>query len=489
MSCFAPFNLSFDHVVKNYEGLYVVGVFSGIQPTDSFKELDEKCAGFLTKSIKNSSFTGKSKTSISIFAEIQGKIIQVLCIGLGDKNCKNSNLCYSKLGASIWHLIKTRNKVVTIDFRDSTIEAKSISHIAEGIKMKAFEVDCYKTKKDESSIIKNLIVIGADTNYFEKLNAVIEGNILTRRVVMDPPNVLYPETMALKAKSLVDNGVSVEILGEAELRALGMNAMVGVGQGSAFESKLIVLELGPKDKQPIVLVGKGVTFDTGGISIKPADKMDEMKGDMAGAAAILGLFNALAIKKTDVHVVGILGMVENMPSGTAQRPGDIVKSMSGQTIEILNTDAEGRLVLADALWYAQDRFKPKCMIDLATLTGAIRIALGHEFAGLFSNDDELANGLIEAGKEVGEDLWRMPLHENYDKEIDSDIADVKNIGSGRGAGSSTAAHFLKRFTNNVPWAHLDIACVAYDNKPTSLTPKGATGFGVRLLDNWIEKLK
>lgn len=485
MSCFSAFNLIFEESIKNYNGLYVVVGFDDSTLSNSFKEIDEKSNGFLTKAIKNSNFSFKNNTNISLFIPIDEKLIQVLCVGVSKKE-STDNLFWTKLGASLWNLIKTKSESVTVDFR--WVDPKHISHVSEGLKLKAFEVDCYKTKKDNKKVLKEIKVIGADQLYFKNLDAVVRGNILTRRVVMDPPNVLYPETMALKAKNLVDYGVSVEVFGEAELRDLQMNAMVGVGQGSAFESKLIVLEYGNKDEAPIVLVGKGVTFDTGGISIKPSAKMDEMKADMGGAAAILGLFKALALKKTNVHVVGVLGMVENMPSATAQRPGDIVKSMSGQTIEVLDTDAEGRLVLADCLWYGQNRFNPKYMIDLATLTGAIRIALGHEYGGLFSENDELCDALIKAGNEVGEKLWRMPLHKNYDKDIDSDIADLKNIGSGRGAGATIAAQFLKKFTNNVPWAHLDIAAVHYDNKPTDLSPKGATGFGVRLLDAFINNL-
>jgi leucyl aminopeptidase len=245
---------------------------------------------------------------------------------------------------------------------------------------------------------------------------------------------------------------------------------------------------GPKDQNPVAIVGKGVTFDTGGISIKPSNNMEDMKYDMAGSGVVLGLMKALAARKAKVNVVGVMGMVENMPSGSAQRPADVVKSMSGQTIEVINTDAEGRLVLADALWYTQDRFKPQAMVDLATLTGAITVALGQEYAGLFSNNDELSAALLNAADATGEDTWRMPLCKAYDKDIDSDIADMKNVGSGRGAGSATAAHFLQRFVNDVPWAHLDIAGMAWDKKGRSLSHKGATGYGVRLLDAYIKQV-
>jgi leucyl aminopeptidase len=275
------------------------------------------------------------------------------------------------------------------------------------------------------------------------------------------------------------------------LRKLGMNALLGVAQGSAQPPRVVVMEwhgspaAGDNRRPPLAFIGKGVTFDTGGISIKPAAGMGDMKWDMAGSAVVIGLMQLLAARKANVNAVGVVGLVENMPSGTAQRPGDIVASMSGQTIEVLNTDAEGRLVLADALWYCQDRYKPRLMIDLATLTGAVVVALGHHRAGLFSNNDELANQLIAAGKVAGEEVWQLPLDESYDHEIDSDAADVKNIGSGRAAGSILGAQFLQRFVNDVPWAHLDIAGMAWSSKDTATVPKGATAFGVRLLDQLV----
>ncbi len=272
-----------------------------------------------------------------------------------------------------------------------------------------------------------------------------------------------------------------------------MNALLGVGQGSARPPRVVVMQWhGAKGSagagsQPLAFVGKGVTFDTGGISIKPAAGMGDMKWDMAGSAVVIGLMRLLAARKAPVNAVGVVGLVENMPSGTAQRPGDIVTSMSGQTIEVLNTDAEGRLVLADALWYCQDRFKPRLIIDLATLTGAVIVALGHHRAGLFSNNDELADRLVEAGKAVGEQVWRLPLDDSYDREIDSDAADVKNIGGGRAAGSIIGAQFLQRFVNEVPWAHLDIAGTAWSTKDAPTVPKGATAFGVRLLDRFVSQ--
>jgi len=319
------------------------------------------------------------------------------------------------------------------------------------------------------------------------LGAAAEAIAFTRDLVSEPANILYPETLAERAASLTKFGLSVEILDENSMRDLGMGALLGVAQGSVRPPRLVVMEHrgGPTGIAPVAFVGKGVTFDTGGISIKPAAGMGDMKWDMAGAGAVIGLMRLLDARKARVNAVGIVGLVENMPSGSAQRPGDIVRSMSGQTIEVLNTDAEGRLVLADALWYCQDRFKPQLMVDLATLTGAIIVALGNEYAGLFANNDELAERLIASGEAVGEKLWRMPLGEAYDRAIDSDAADVKNIGGDRGAGSTIGAQFIKRFVNDVPWAHLDIASVAWSKKDSSTVPKGATAFGVRLLDRFV----
>ena len=304
--------------------------------------------------------------------------------------------------------------------------------------------------------------------------------------------MIYPDTLAKQAKTLEKLGVKVQILGEAEMRRLGMGALLGVGQGSARDSKLVVMQWngGPKGRakaaQPIAFVGKGVTFDTGGISIKPREGLDELKCDMGGSGVVIGLMKALAGRKAKVNVVGVVGCVENMPDGNAQRPGDIVTSMSGQTIEILDTDAEGRLVLAEALYYTNQRFKPKFMVNLSTLTGAIMVALAHHNAGLFSNNDQLAERLTQAGLDVDETLWRMPLGEAYDKMIDSKIADMKNL-AGRLGGSITAAQFLQRYVGNTPWAHLDIAAVVWTETDTPTVPEGATAFGVRLLDRLVKK--
>ena len=370
--------------------------------------------------------------------------------------------------------------------------AEAAARAGFGARLRSYRFDRYRTKEkaDRKPTLAGLTVGAPDAaaarKAFKPLDRLADGVFLTRDLVSEPPNIMYPETLAAQGEALRELGVEVEVLGEDAMRELGMGSLLGVGQGSVRESKLLVMQWqggGDKD-QPVAFIGKGVTFDTGGISIKPAAGMEDMKWDMGGSGVVIGLMKALAGRKAKCNAVGVAGLVENMPSGAAQRPGDIVTSMSGQTVEVLNTDAEGRLVLADALWYAQDRFKPKFMIDLATLTGAIIIALGNENCGLFSNNDELADRIAAAGRAVGERAWRMPLGEAYDKELASDAADMKNIG-GRGAGSITAAQFLQRFVNDVPWAHLDIAGVTWSKKDKPTVPKGGTGFGVQLLDRLV----
>ncbi|MBI3199226.1 MAG: leucyl aminopeptidase, partial [Rhodospirillales bacterium] len=320
------------------------------------------------------------------------------------------------------------------------------------------------------------------------LEPTIDAVFFARDLVSEPANMLYPVEFARRAKELTKLGVKVEVLGEAEMKKLGMNVLLGVGQGSERESQLLVMRWmnGPKSQAPVALIGKGVTFDTGGISLKPAGGMEDMKWDMGGAGAVTGAMRLIAGRKAKANVIAVCALVENMPDGNAQRPGDVVKSMSGQTVEVINTDAEGRLILCDAMWYAQEKFKPQAMIELSTLTGAIIVSLGHERAGLFSNNTQLSTRLRVAGSQIGEKLWRMPLGPKYDKMIDSDIADMKNVSNGRDGGSITAAQFLQRFVKEgVAWAHLDIAGVAWSGKGDNTTPKGATAFGVRLLDRLI----
>jgi leucyl aminopeptidase len=375
---------------------------------------------------------------------------------------------------------------------DSAIAA---AEMALGIELRAYRFDVYRTKKKDEGEREgpvNVMIAIADPAKAkaarEKGAGLADGVALARSLVNEPPNVLYPESFAERAKELTKLGVEVDVLDDEAMQKLGMGALLGVGQGSDRPSRLAVMRWnganGPGDTKPIAFIGKGVCFDTGGISIKPATGMEDMKGDMAGAACVVGLMHALASRKAKVNAIGAIGLVENMPDGKAQRPGDIVKSMSGQTIEIINTDAEGRLVLADVLWYIQDKYKPAFMIDLATLTGAILVALGQEHAGLFSNNDELADRLIKAGKETGEKVWRLPLGPAYDKLIDSKFADMKNTG-GRHGGSITAAQFLQRFVNKVPWAHLDIAGTGMGTLATDINQSWASGWGVRLLDRLV----
>ncbi|HLH47880.1 MAG TPA: leucyl aminopeptidase, partial [Roseiarcus sp.] len=364
-----------------------------------------------------------------------------------------------------------------------------------GLRLRAYRFDKYKTKKKEDEenggeageVTIGLADPAAARRAARAREAVAEGVELARNLVNEPPNVLFPEEFAKRAAHLSKLGVEIDTLDEKAMAKLGMGALLGVGQGSDKESRLVVMRWnGAKSAKakPVAFIGKGVCFDTGGISIKPAAGMEDMKGDMAGAACVVGLMHALARRKAKVNAIGAIGLVENMPGGDAIRPGDILKSLSGQTIEVINTDAEGRLVLSDALWYVQDQYKPAFMIDLATLTGAILVALGQERAGLFSNNDELAERLAAAGKATGEKVWRLPLDAAYDKLIDSKFADVKNTG-GRHAGSITAAQFLQRFVNNVPWAHLDIAGVGMGSPQSEINRSWASGWGVRLLDRLV----
>jgi leucyl aminopeptidase len=369
------------------------------------------------------------------------------------------------------------------------------AHMAMGAKLRVYRFDKYKTreKDDSKPTLKSMNFLVTDVAAARKLHGpldrVADAVSFARDLVSEPPNVLYPESLAERCKRLSAFGVKVDIFDEKQLEKMGAGALLGVGQGSQRPSRMVILHYNgapkAKDKRPVAFVGKGVTFDTGGISIKPSAGMEDMKWDMAGSAAVIGAVEALAARHAKVNVIGAIGLVENMPSGNAQRPSDIVRSLSGKTIEVLNTDAEGRLVLADVLWYVQDRFKPKAMYDLATLTGAVIVALGHEYAGIMGNDADLADKLIAAGEATGEKVWRLPLGEAYDRDIDSPAADVKNIAAGRGAGSIIGGQFLARFVNDVPWVHIDIAGVAWSGKDTATCPKGATAFGVRLLDRLV----
>ena len=401
---------------------------------------------------------------------------------------RDDDLSAENLGAEFYDFIKENNfKEVVLTVENTNYQTKDfIHHFLHGINLKSYRFNLYKSKEKKEIITLNVLGFKKyDLKYF----AIETGTNFARDLVSEPPNVLYPKEYVNRLLKLKKLGIKVTVYNELKLKKLGMNSLLGVGRGSDKESFLVTLEwIGDKKNKKTLLsfVGKGVCFDTGGISLKPAKFMEEMKYDMAGSAVVAGLIQTLAIRKAKVNAVGVVGLVENMPGGNAQRPGDIVKAFNGKTIEVLNTDAEGRLVLADALSFTEKKFKPKFIIDLATLTGAIIVSLGEEYAGLFSNNDELSKKLFDAGKKVNEKVWRLPLHKNYDKLIDSNIADVQNINYSGGAGSITAAQFLQRFIEKTPWAHLDIAGMAFSKKAANLNPGGATGFGVRLLNQLIE---
>ena len=407
------------------------------------------------------------------------------------KNIKISDI--ESLGAKFHSLInydKKNDYFVNSDSANSKIK-NFVGHFLHGLKLKSYEFNVYKSKKNKKTISVN--VIGNKNKLSNqsqlRFKALEEGTFFARDLVSEPGNILHPDEYAKRINSLKKYGLKINIYDEKKLKKLGMNALLGVGQGSIRGSYLVTMEWsGAKNNsKPLAFVGKGVCFDTGGISLKPAKFMEDMTYDMAGSAVVVGLMKNLALRKAKINAVGVVGLVENMPGGNAQRPGDIVKSYSGKTIEILNTDAEGRLVLADALTFTEKKFKPKFMVDLATLTGAIIVSLGSEYAGLFSNNDKLSNQLLNAGEKVDEKLWRMPLHKNFDKLLNSKIADMRNINYVGGAGSTTAAQFLQRFIiNKTPWAHLDIAGMAFSKYGGALNSGGATGYGVRLLNKLIE---
>ena len=404
-----------------------------------------------------------------------------------------SNFDAQNLGAKCY-IILSDSKMTEHNVNSETVNNKSINligHFLHGMRLKSYKFEKYKTKKGKKVIVVNVIgknIPGQKDQL--KFKAIEEGCFFTRDLVSEPGNVLHPDEYAKRLNSLKKIGLKLNIYDEKKLKKMGMNTLLGVGQGSIRGSYLVTMEWnGLKSKsRPLAFVGKGVCFDTGGISLKPAKFMEDMTYDMAGSAVVVGLMKSLAMRKAKINAVGVVGLVENMPGGNALRPGDILKSYSGKTVEVLNTDAEGRLVLADALTYTEKKFKPKFIIDLATLTGAIIVALGSEYAGLFSNDDKLSKQLIDVGENVKEKVWRMPLNKNFDKLIDSKNADMQNINYVGGAGSTTAAQFLQRFIlNKTPWAHLDIAGMAFSKYGGALNSGGATGYGVRLLNKLIEE--
>jgi leucyl aminopeptidase len=456
------------------------------------ESLDAAASGALTRAMKASRFNGGSNSTLIVAAPAGVEASTIVLTGAGEAG-KFDDLALEAAAGAAYHAVKLSGaSVLTIDA--AGLSADQAARAAFAARLAAYRFLKYRTtlKPEKTPSIEAIRVVVADPKAakaaYEKLSPVADAVEFARDLVSEPANVLYPVEFAKRVKALEKLGLEVEILGEKELEKLGFRTLLAVGQGSVRESQVAIMKWngGKKGDQPIAFVGKGVCFDTGGISIKPADGMEDMKWDMGGAAAVTGLMHSLAGRKAKVNAIGVIGLVENMPDGAAQRPGDVVMSLSGQSVEVLNTDAEGRLVLADCLWYTQERFKPKFMVDLATLTGAMIVALGLEYAGVFSNSDEVANAFLSAAPKVGENAWRMPIPAFYERHIDTPIADVKNTGNGRAGGSITAALFLQRFTNGVPWAHIDIAPVAWVKDSRNPTvPDGAVGWGVRSLDRMV----
>jgi leucyl aminopeptidase len=448
--------------------------------------------GELRQALARQRFEGDAGSAAEHFT--QGR--RVVVVGTGKKATEGD--APEKLGgAAVAKLLLSGETQAAIDLTGAGFDADAAAKVALGAALRAWRYDRYRTrlKDKQKPTLTEITIVGggaeAEQRYRQRWEPVVEGIKLTRELVTEPANIIYPESFVERVRASVDgSGLEVEVLDRAAMEKLGMGALLGVAQGSVREGRLLILRWngGQEGTAPTAFVGKGVTFDTGGISIKPAAGMEGMKWDMGGAGAVVGAMKAIAGRKAKANIVAVCGLVENMPDGNAQRPGDVVTSMSGQTIEVINTDAEGRLVLADCITYVQQTYKPTTIIDLATLTGAILIALGHEYGGLFTPDDGLAQQLIAAGEATGDKLWRQPLGESFDRLIDSPIADMKNVGPREG-GSITAAQFIKRFVDDgVRWAHLDIAGKAWSDKPSSTYEKGATGFGVRLLDAYVENV-
>ena len=451
-------------------------------------------ADTIRRAAVTNAFKGKSGSTLDLLAPAGIKAPRLIVVGVG-KPSELKEKDFLKFGGVTAGKLNAASTEVTIlaELPDGAMQADQAASIAAGIRLRAYKFDRYKTRKkdgDSGALHAEVSMAVADVAAARKAFApeshVVDGVIMARELVNEPPNVLYPIEFARRASQLKKLGVGIEVLDVKAMTRLGMGALLGVGQGSTQPSRTVIMRWsgGKKGEPPVAFIGKGVCFDTGGISIKGAASMEDMKGDMGGAACVVGLMHALAARKARVNVIGAIGLVENMPDGNAQRPGDIVTSMSGQTIEIINTDAEGRLVLADVLWYVARKFKPKFMVDLATLTGAIMVALGTEHAGLFSNNDELSERLTKVGLATGERVWRMPLGPEYDKMIDSQFADVKNAGA-RNGGSITAAQFLQRFVDDTPWAHLDIAGTAMGAPKTEINHSWGSGYGVRLLERLV----
>ncbi|WP_018980251.1 leucyl aminopeptidase [Saccharibacter floricola] len=480
--------------------LSVAVLCHGLKGTTSpmFQRLDQDTGGALSRAVRVRDFQGKEGQTLCLGAP-SDSLAQVQIIGCAPEDgadSKSEALVMEEAGGRAFRALEksgyaSEQGIIVVP----DCLASYAAEVALGARLTSYRFTKYQSEPSKPVKTQRLSLVlsteeaaEAALSRWTALQAVADGVFLTRDLVTEPSNVLYPESFKNRIEALKELGLDVEVLDRAQMEKLGFGALLGVAQGSEFAPYTVILRHNgapSAEDAPLAFIGKGVTFDSGGISIKPAAGMDEMKGDMGGAATVVGLLSALARRKAEVNAIGVVGLVENMPSGTAQRPGDIVKSHSGQTIEVLNTDAEGRLVLADLLSYTAQTYKPALMVNLATLTGAIVVALGAEHAGLFSNDDSLAVALVQAGSETGEKLWRMPMGEAYNRAIDSDVADMKNIG-GRPGSSILAAEFLKRFVGKTRWAHLDIAGTAWLDKESALAGKGATGFGVQLLDRFVQ---
>ena len=486
---FGPFNAP-------PKGVLVVFCDDGLKFGPATTKVLGSATGLVARAAKAERFTGKNGTSLELIVPEGLKVDRLAVVGVG-KVAELTPKDFLKLGGIALGKLpaSATDGAVFAELPKGAMTADQAADLAQGVQLRAYKFDRYKTKHkdDEKPPAKRSVTIAAGDvaaarKAFERRAVIADGVVIARDLVNEPANVLYPDEFARRTLALKKVGVAVEVLDVKAMKKLGMNALLGVGQGSSHDSRMVVMRWngGKKGEAPVAFIGKGVCFDTGGISIKPASGMEDMKGDMAGAACVVGLMHALAARKAKVNAVGLIGCVENMPDGNAQRPGDIVKSMSGQTIEIINTDAEGRLVLADVLWYAAKRFKPKFMIDLATLTGAIIVALGQEYAGMFTNNDELSHRLHIAGEATGELVWRMPLNPVYDKMLDSKFADMKHTGGTRWGGAITAAQFIQRFVaDKTPWVHLDIAGTGFDSRQTDINKSWGSGWGVRLLDRLV----
>jgi leucyl aminopeptidase len=489
--------LGFSPFAGPAKGVLVVFCDDGLE----FGSATQRALGAASETVARAAaaerFTGKKNSTLELVVPPGLRATRLVVIGVG-KIAELTPIDFIRLGGFSAGKLPGAASDATVfaELPGGAMRPEQAASLAQGVRLRAYAFDRYKTKRKDDERppkTRNMTIAVGDVAAVRKAyvprSAITDGVLLARDLVNEPANVLYPEEFARRTLALKKLRVAVEVLDVRAMKKLGMNALLGVGQGSSHQSRGVVMRWngGRAGEAPVAFIGKGVCFDTGGISIKPAASMEDMKGDMAGAACVVGLMHALAARKARVNAVGLIGLVENMPDGNAQRPGDIVKSMSGQTIEIINTDAEGRLVLADVIWYAAQRFKPKFMIDLATLTGAIIVALGQEYAGMFSNNNQLAERLSKAGLETGELVWRMPLAPEYDKMIDSKFADMKNTGGSRWGGAITAAQFIKRFVDDkTPWAHVDIAGTGFDSRQTDINKSWGSGWGVRLLNRLVE---